>query len=211
MDSQASEASELTGLLVSLPNRLPTDDPGAQLTDAAYHEIQLAARGALEGMLAAISSHLLERHLPHLVVLRGQDPVTLTGPFPHKLAATRAGLGWIGKSGLLVTSDYGPRLYLATVLLDLDLQSAEPVEIDGCADCRACVDVCPGGCITGRPWSPGAERGLLVDAFACQATRIRMGGPSGPAAACGLCQLACPFGRDMSGGRLFLRRPPAPH
>ena len=86
----------------------------------AYHQIQLAARGALEGVLAAISSHLLERHLPHL-------------------------------AGVLVTSDYGPRLYLATVLLDLDLPSAEPFESDGCADYRACVEVCPGGCIAGRP------------------------------------------------------------
>ena len=37
---------------------------------------------------------------------------------PHKTVATRAGLGWIGKSALFTTKDYGSALRMSSVLLD---------------------------------------------------------------------------------------------
>ena len=46
------------------------------------------------------------------------DYGTLTTPLPHKTAAMRAGLGWIGKSALLITEEYGAAVRLATVLTD---------------------------------------------------------------------------------------------
>src|SRR5512140_2319896 len=42
--------------------------------------------------------------------------------FNHKMAATSAGLGWIGRNGLLISADYGPRLSLATILTDAHLK-----------------------------------------------------------------------------------------
>ena len=42
-------------------------------------------------------------------------------PFPHKTAATRAGLGWIGKTALFVSPEFGPAVRLATVFTDLEL------------------------------------------------------------------------------------------
>jgi hypothetical protein len=42
--------------------------------------------------------------------------------FQHKIAATSAGLGWIGRNGLLISPRYGPRLSLATVLTDLSVR-----------------------------------------------------------------------------------------
>ena len=38
------------------------------------------------------------------------------GVFPHKTAAALAGLGFVGKSGLFLSNDYGSKVRLATVL-----------------------------------------------------------------------------------------------
>ncbi|MDD2647454.1 MAG: hypothetical protein PHI27_02985 [Eubacteriales bacterium] len=46
---------------------------------------------------------------------------------PHKTAATRAGLGWIGRSALLVTKEFGGAVRLTSVLTDAPLEAAEPI------------------------------------------------------------------------------------
>lgn len=53
----------------------------------------------------------------------------------HKLAASPAGLGWIGRSCLLITLDYGPRVRFATVLTDARLDAGSPID-ERCGDCR---------------------------------------------------------------------------
>ncbi len=52
--------------------------------------------------------------------------------FNHKMAATSAGLGWIGKNGLLISIDHGPRLSLVTVLTDAPLRPDAPMEHSLC-------------------------------------------------------------------------------
>jgi epoxyqueuosine reductase len=64
-------------------------------------------------------------------------------PFPHKTAATSAGLGWIGKTALFVSHDFGPAVRLATVFTDLELPPGVPVVEGRCGACRDCVDACP--------------------------------------------------------------------
>src|SRR5574342_648152 len=73
--------------------------------------------------------------------------------FNHKMAATSAGLGWVGKNGLLINPDHGPRLSLATVLTDAPITPDRPVEASGCGDCTLCIDHCPSKAITGAAWS----------------------------------------------------------
>ncbi len=64
----------------------------------------------------------------------------------HKEIARRAGLGWIGRNNLLVTSEWGSRVRLVTVLTDLPLPFDRPLERD-CGECRKCLEVCPAGAI----------------------------------------------------------------
>jgi epoxyqueuosine reductase QueG len=73
--------------------------------------------------------------------------------FTHKSAATSAGIGWIGRNGLLINPIHGPRLSLATVLTDAPLKNGTPIEACLCGDCRMCIDHCPSGAITGNNWS----------------------------------------------------------
>ena len=90
------------------------------------------------------------------------------GPFPHKTAATAAGLGWIGKTALFVSPEFGPAVRLATVFTDLDLPAGEPVTEGRCGDCTDCVDACPAGCGRDVAWRAGMRRDELFDASACR-------------------------------------------
>jgi hypothetical protein len=69
---------------------------------------------------------------------------TLRHDFSHKMTATHAGLGWIGKTDLLVSQDFGPRVRLASLLVDYPLKDAgTPVTESRCGSCRICVTHVP--------------------------------------------------------------------
>jgi epoxyqueuosine reductase len=114
--------------------------------------------------------------------------------FNHKMAATTAGLGWIGKNGLLISPDVGPRLSLVTVLTDAPLAPDPPMEHSLCGDCTLCVQYCPSQAITGAEWSRTSPFVELVRLDACrshkEAKRLTEGKPN-----CGLCINICPYGR----------------
>jgi epoxyqueuosine reductase len=125
------------------------------------------------------------------------DPVNIRGDFPHKTAATRAGLGWVGRHCQLVTYKLGPWLRLGTVLTSAPLPPAEPVEKSFCGDCHACIDACPALALKGGVWSPGIDRSEILNAPACDAYKKEHfftfhGGHN-----CGICTSACPFGQKL--------------
>ncbi len=122
------------------------------------------------------------------------DPVELSMPVQHKTVATRAGLGWIGKSALLITKEYGPAVRLGSVLTDADLETGTPVNESHCGNCRNCVDRCPARAIVGDHWQPGAPRESIYDAPTCRATAIKLSSQAGfEATICGICIHACPW------------------
>ena len=119
----------------------------------------------------------------------------ISGPFSQKLAANLAGLGWIGKSCLLVTPEHGPRVRWVTVLTDAPLTpTGTPME-PRCGDCHACVDICPQDAFTGRPFNPDEPREARFDAAACDRYFREMEKEKG-VAVCGLCLYVCPHGRN---------------
>ena len=122
---------------------------------------------------------------------------------PHKTAATRAGLGWIGKCALLVTERYGPAVRLATVLTDAELPVGAPVDESRCGECQECRKVCPGGAIRGPNWRLGMEREEIFSEPACR-EGIRKVGAGLERLVCGMCIAACPW----TGG--YLRRASGP-
>lgn len=117
--------------------------------------------------------------------------------FPHKTAATLAGLGWIGKSALLITPERGPRVRLATVLTDAPLPAAGPVTASSCGNCRVCVERCPAGALGDALWRPGLPREEMVDAHACR--DWMRAGRAGSSMVCGICLAVCPRGRTGAG------------
>lgn len=112
-------------------------------------------------------------------------------PFPHKTAATSAGLGWVGKTALFVSTEFGPAVRLATVFTDLELPLGEPITETRCGACRECVDACPAGCGRDVAWRAGMARDELFDAGACRHHMAHF--TSVRTQICGICIAACPL------------------
>ena len=126
---------------------------------------------------------------------------TYTGLAPHKTAAHLSGLGWIGKSALLVTRNYGPRVRFATVYTDAPLPAGTPHK-SLCGKCRLCVDACPAGAFTGEAFSEDKPRSYIYDAGACNAymkeRRLSLLGKHVFGGNCGLCVQSCHFGKPKT-------------
>ncbi len=122
------------------------------------------------------------------------DQETLATPLPHKTVAALAGVGWIGKCALLINETYGSAVRYNTVLTDAPLPLGTPVTALRCGDCTACVDACPGGAPSGRPWEPRLNRADFFDAFACWREAQRQARKAATQEAiCGICIAACPY------------------
>jgi epoxyqueuosine reductase len=66
-----------------------------------------------------------------------------SGPVLERQWAERAGLGWIGKHGLLISPKKGSYFFLAEIICDLTLDYDPPFKTDHCGTCTACIDACP--------------------------------------------------------------------
>jgi epoxyqueuosine reductase len=122
------------------------------------------------------------------------DRTTLSVKLQHKTVATRAGLGWIGKSGLLVTKEYGSAVRLASVLTDAAFETGTPTVVSSCGGCRQCVAHCPAQALLGRDWEPGLSREHICSAPACFKMAREFAGRTGiQATICGICINVCPW------------------
>jgi len=114
---------------------------------------------------------------------RGPEDVTPAGQgsLLLRLAAVEAGLGTLGLNTMLLTPEFGPRVYLGGVLTDQALEAGRPLGRELClglAECGRCAAICPEDAIPrrARAAAPLPEvRGLNCAACA------RSSQPYGPA------------------------------
>lgn len=128
------------------------------LADAGYAALPIAA------------SQMISHHPP-------------LGHISHRAVAVAAGLGWIGRSGLLVTPKYGSRVRLVTVLTDAPLAAGGEMAFS-CGSCVECVKACPAGALGAKPEDYSLD---ACYAKLTEFTRIAYVGQH----ICGVCVKAC--------------------
>jgi len=171
-----------------------------------YYELYNSTNDELNLITAKISRFLTQNDIPCLqikaTVQEADIPAgfgkTLRMNFSHKMAATRAGLGWIGKTDLLVSKAFGPRIRLATVLTHQPIEPfGTPITESRCGACDICVKMCPGEAANGRLWNSTLDRDEFYNAFRCRDTcrRLSQERLHRQIHLCGICVAVCPVGQ----------------
>jgi epoxyqueuosine reductase len=117
-----------------------------------------------------------------------------SGAAMEKAWAERAGLGFLGKHGLLIHRDYGSWLTLSLMVLDRAVDRyASPLPRQ-CGDCRACLDACPTAAFP-APFVLDARRCLSYHTVENHGEVPKdVAAALGPRAfGCDVCQEVCPW------------------
>lgn len=121
------------------------------------------------------------------------------------LVARDAGLGEIGRMGLLMTPKLGPRVRIAVITTDIPLQIEKRKNhssvIDFCEICKKCADICPSRSI---PFEKRREEieGVLrwkINSESCFTYWCTVGTD------CGRCMAVCPYAHPNNTMHNFIR------
>jgi len=96
-----------------------------------YHEV---IRDKLKTLLLLIREQIGE--------VNGRGFVD-SAPVLERSWAVRSGLGWVGRNGNLLNKQAGSFFFIATLIVDLELETDTPFAGDYCGTCRKCIDACP--------------------------------------------------------------------
>jgi epoxyqueuosine reductase len=129
-----------------------------------------------------------------------------TGPLSDRSLAAQAGLGWIGKNGMLIHEEDGSYFFIGTLLTSLENDIDAAIVSDRCGTCTRCLDACPTDAIL-------PDR--TIDSALCIShATIEQRGPldgtvaerlEGNAFGCDICQEVCPWNRRAPEGHPAFR------
>jgi epoxyqueuosine reductase len=182
-------------LMDALVDQLPDGDSWGNAENYRLHAYDIVNNrlDAAASKAASLLQNAGYRTLPISRMVKAQGhPIAAT--FSHKLGAHLAGLGWIGKSCMLITPDHGPRVRWASVLTDAPLAPTGVSMDQRCGNCMECVKICPAQAYTGRNFVESEPREARFYAEKCNAYLNALEA-SGKPRVCGLCLYVCPYGR----------------
>lgn len=186
-----------SALALATPHEAPTRAPDRDGAADISGRVAAYARGRDYHKVLERRTRELGRRLGEAIPGLEWRAYVDTGPLLERDLARAAGLGWIGKNGMLLSADLGSYLMLSVLLVSVELEPAAPV-LDQCGGCRKCLDACPTGALV-------AER--VLDATRCLSyVTIEQRGELDPpdlagyAFGCDLCQLACPYNAHAAAG-----------
>ena len=165
-------------------------------SEADFEDVICEAKNTINRLVPEVTAFLDAYGIAYFVPpIAQRDEKDLVAPFSFKFAAIHAGMGWIGKNGVLVTKEYGPRVRLSAVLIQYPLPAGEPIRKSMCDEnCFLCVKACPYNALKGISWNIHTHREELIDYHLCNSKRSQFIGRLGRKNACGLCFVACPLG-----------------
>ena len=148
-------------LLNEMETGLPTDlkkflkmFPYAIALGAQYGKLGKKASGGrtalfLKEAAFSIMEYLENKGYRQLIIHTEDefDPINRLGFMSLKILAKAAGLGWQGRSLLIISPEYGPLHRLMAILTDLPLQTYQVIKNE-CGDCRKCIEACPQNALT---------------------------------------------------------------
>ncbi|WP_261807106.1 tRNA epoxyqueuosine(34) reductase QueG [Lapidilactobacillus luobeiensis] len=125
-------------------------------------------------------------------------PMVDTGELIDVAVAQRAGLGFIGRNGLLITEEFGSYVYLGEIITNIPFTPDQPSE-NQCGTCQRCITACPPHALLGDGRLNGQRclsyqtqtKGLMPTEFRPMIRNVIYG--------CDICQIVCPFnkGKDF--------------
>lgn len=192
--------SRAISLAVKLPNAV-----FEQLADRPtplYAQVYQNANTLLDQIALKLCGWIEQRGGKALPIPASQplDMENFTAHLSAKAVANVAGLGWQGKSLLIVTPQFGPRVRLVTILTDLPLFADRPLK-NRCGDCTACADACVAQAIRNvNVEFHYASREAALDFRKCADKLVKefKNLPQIEKPICGICIKVCPWGRALS-------------
>lgn len=115
-----------------------------------------------------------------------------SAPVLERAWAKKSGLGWIGKNGMLINKKIGSFVFIAELIIDIELEYDKPIG-EYCGTCTKCVDACPTNAIIADKQVDGGKcisyltielRGDIPEEFS-EKFKNRVFG-------CDICQDVCP-------------------
>lgn len=118
-----------------------------------------------------------------------------SAPVLERYWAEKAGLGWIGKNSLLITPKHGSYFFIASLILNIELEYDESVHVKSrCGTCSCCIDACPTNAII-RPCVVDANRCLSYQTIENKGEISQDIIPlmNNRFFGCDICQIVCPW------------------
>ena len=148
-----------------------------------YHTV---IREKLNNLLAA-----LQKKIPQV---NGRGFVD-SAPVLEREWAFRAGLGWRGKSAMFISPVFGSYVFLAELIVDVEMEYDKPLVDNFCGDCNKCINNCPTGAIV-EPY--------VVDARKCISYQTIENKDDIAVSTCGwlfgcdVCLQVCPYNKNAT-------------
>ncbi|EPH93200.1 MULTISPECIES: tRNA epoxyqueuosine(34) reductase QueG [unclassified Enterococcus] len=190
-------ARSIIAIALAYPTKIreevPKDEKRGQFARASwgidYHDILRDRLGKLIDFIREKSAQYQQEEEWRFA------PQVDTGELIDVAVAQRAGLGFIGRNGLLITEEFGSFVYLGEIVTNIEFEPDEP-GVFGCGECTRCVTACPTKALLGdgrmnaqRCLSYQTQtKGMMPEEYRKKMRNVVYG--------CDICQLVCPYNQN---------------
>jgi epoxyqueuosine reductase len=200
-DSSRLEPGMRTVIALAVPYHSGPLEPDPAISRYAlgldYHDIARTRMRELAAFIAAESGAPV-----------ASRPAVDSAPVLERNVAVEAGIGWLGKSAMVLRQGSGSWFFLAELFVGLEIDPTDSKHPDRCGRCTRCIDLCPTGAIL-APYRVDARRCisyLTIELRGPIPRGLRVG-VGQHLFGCDICQSVCPWNRNPAAPVLAELRP----